>query len=82
MELLESMGLSAERASAALHYLADHLSHQLHPPDDAVAIFRAAYRCGVHDSCDRLRRFAGAQVTTVVIDEPARAMTIPQAVSQ
>lgn len=64
---LEALGLPPERAAAALHYLADHLAHTLHPNPEGVQLYRLAYRCAVRDCCDELRRQAGDPVTTAPV---------------
>jgi len=66
-EKLEALGLPPDKASAALHYLADHLSHHLHPSPDALALFQEAFRCGVRGCCDELRQQAGDPVTTAPV---------------
>lgn len=81
LELLQAMGLPADKASAALHYLADHLAHTLKPNPEALALFRQAYRCGVRDCCDALRQQAGDQCTTAQVGE-LPAGPIPPTIEQ
>lgn len=64
-EKLEALGLEPNRATAALHYLADHLAGQLQAPPDALELFHHAYRAAVRDCCDELRHQAGDHVKTV-----------------
>lgn len=58
-ELLQGFGLTDLEASAALHYIADHLAHNCAPSDDALLLYRSAYRCAIRDAADELRREAG-----------------------
>ena len=81
LELLEHLGLPADKASAALHYLADHLAHHTHPGDDALPIYQQAFRCGVRDCCDALRQAAGDHCTTAPVGL-LPAGPIPQMIEQ
>lgn len=56
---LMELGLSDVEASAALHYIADHLAGNLPHPPNALPLFAAAYRSGVRDVADLLRISAG-----------------------
>lgn len=58
-ELLQGFGLSDLEASAALHYIADYLAHNCAPGDNALQLYRSAYRCAIRDAADELRREAG-----------------------
>jgi hypothetical protein len=58
-DVLLHFGLSDVEASAALHYIADRLVGGLNPPAEALPIFHRAYRSGIRDCCDALRREAG-----------------------
>lgn len=64
-EKLQALGLSDAASSAALHYLADHLAHHLHPSPQALPLFQQAFRCGIRAACDQLRTDAGDTVSTV-----------------
>lgn len=66
-EVLQEFGLSDVEASAALHYLADHLAHTLAPPENSLELFHRAYRCGVRDACDALRHETGDEAITVPV---------------
>jgi hypothetical protein len=81
LELLQAMGLPPDKASAALHYLADHLAHHLKPSPEALPLFRQAFRCGVHACCDALRQQAGDQCTTAQVGE-LPAGPIPPTIEQ
>lgn len=73
-EKLEALGLSPERASAALHYLADHLAHHVKPNPEGLPMYQQAFRCGLRDCCDELRRQAGDDVHTAQVHQlPAPA---------
>lgn len=63
---LRHFGLSDVEASAALHYIADHIAGHLAPPEKSLLIFQQAYRCAIRDACDHIRRDAGdTDVATV-----------------
>ena len=72
-ELLQSFGLSDVEASAALHYIADHLAGTCAPAPQALTMYRSAYRCGIRDAADELRREAGdLHCTTYAMPEHHR----------
>ena len=66
-EKLEALGLSPDKASAALHYLADHLAHHVKPNPEGLDMYQQAFRCGLHACCDELRRQGGDDVHTAVV---------------
>lgn len=65
-ELLQSFGLSDVEASAALHYIADHLAGRCAPAPEALPLWCSAYRSGIRDAADELRRDAGDTHCTTV----------------
>lgn len=65
-ELLQGFGLSDLEAAAALHYIADHLASNCAPGDNALSLYRQAYRCAIRAAADELRREAGDEHCTTI----------------